>query len=491
MATESHSSADEADVTAALGLDYNALTDGIQYPMFVLDADRRVVVWNEALAAFTGTPRDEILGEADASTAFYQDGRRAKTLADKVLEAPESADQAFGVARVDGDETGYEDHSTMLNARGEERDIRFRAAPLYDGDRLVGSVETVRDVTEENRRQEAMEHLVEEAVETMTALRDGDFGARASVEAEEKSAVRGDLVEVIDATNHLADQFEAVMNDLRSEATTLSTTIENANVAATDIDALTEEQNQSLTTVSQGMEDFSANMQEVAATAAQVSNASKGANEAVREGIDASENAQETTEELVETSTELTETVHELDDRMSAIEEVVEVIERVADETNLLALNASIEAARAGEAGNGFSVVANEIKSLADETKTHTTEITSLLDGVQEQADLTVEAAAESDQLVDETAEELDDVFEALERIAEAGEETEHGIEEVAAANDQQAATIEEVTATIEDVTDQSGEITDLSGDIVDRTDDQRNVLESLTVHLEADARAD
>lgn len=491
MATESHSGTEESDATDALGLDYNALTDGIGYPTFVLDADRRVVVWNEALAAFTGTPREEILGKADASTAFYQDGRRAKTLADKVLEAPESVDQVFDVPRADGEGTGYEDHSTMLNARGEERDIRFRAAPLYDGDRLVGAVETVRDVTEENRRQETTEHLVEECVETMTALRDGDYGARASVGTAETDAVRGDLAEVIDATNHLADRFEALMDDLRSESTTLSTTIEDANVAATEIDSLAEEQNQSLTTVSQGMEDFSANMQEVAATASQVSGAASQTNDAVREGIDASGNAQETTEELVETSAELTETVHELDDRMSAIEEVVEVIERVADETNLLALNASIEAARAGEAGNGFSVVANEIKSLADETKTHTTEITSLLDGVQEQADLTVEAAGESDQLVEETAKELDDVFEALERIADAGEETEHGIEEVAAANDQQAATIEEVTATIEDVTEQSGEITQLSGDIVGRADDQKEALSALTVHLETDVRDD
>jgi len=61
-------------------------------------------------------------------------GRRADTLADKVLDAPETADEVYGVERCDSAQTRYRDTSAMVDRHGDEKHIEFTAAPLYEGD---------------------------------------------------------------------------------------------------------------------------------------------------------------------------------------------------------------------------------------------------------------------------------------------------------------------------------------------------------------------
>lgn len=62
------------------------------------------------------------------------------------------------------------------------------------------------------------------------------------------------------------------------------------------------------------------------------------------------------------------EKIHMLMESLHAMIGKVGVITEIAAKTNMLALNAAIEAARAGEAGRGFAVVAAEVRSLAKGT---------------------------------------------------------------------------------------------------------------------------
>jgi|GEM_PF-5319812 len=57
--------------------------------------------------------------------------------------------------------------------------------PLYENGELVGAIEMVQDLTDERKRQEATEALVDEVSGTLRALTAGDAGAGFAVVADE------------------------------------------------------------------------------------------------------------------------------------------------------------------------------------------------------------------------------------------------------------------------------------------------------------------
>ena len=472
-----------------LNVEDDVLLDAVGSPVFMLDPAGEVVQWNEGVATLTGTSREEALGSDQPSELFYQDGRRTETLAEKVLAAPERADEVYDVRRAGP--TEYTDSSTMLNADGEERHIMFKAQPLYEDDELVAVVETVVDRTDEARRRETTEELVTELEQTLIDITNGAFDSRA-VFTGDRDVIDDELLEVIGAVNEMAETFEGTVGAVESKTDELDDTVRETNAAASEIASTVEEQTELLGEGVSEMQTFSASMEEVAATAEQVDGAAREARAAATEGVSASEDARTATDEVTEIGEELVASVATLGDRMDEIEDVVGVISDVAEQTNLLALNANIEAARAGEEGDGFAVVAEEVKSLADETRQHTEEITERIDRLQAETDDTVSAAEESREQIDHAADQIDDVLTAFEEIAGSIDEVADGIGEVSRATDDQAATVEELTATIEEAQDRSRRAKAATQEIVAATERGEEAIDELggrVAELRGDSR--
>jgi len=472
-----------SDADSVAGLDFHSVLDHIGTPLFVLGTDGDILTWNSSIEELTGVSETEAQEMEMASMAFYPDGRRGKTLADKVLDAPERTHEEYDVPKVeDADFTLYRDTSVMADQYGSERHISFSAAPIYDGDELVVVVEMVQDRTDEARRHEAVTELVEEVKSTMTALQNGRLDARASFDRDENEAYVDDqLYEVVTSLNDMAEQVQQLTHKVDEQAQELAATIGQTASSAETVEERVSQQSESLTRAAENIQNIGAGMEEVAATSSEVASAAKRAKNAAEEGSDAGQAVKDVTDGLTETSQDLVETVEGLDEQMDEVSEIVEIIADVAEQTNMLALNANIEAARAGESGSGFAVVADEVKTLANETGEYASEISASITTIQDQATETTEIVDSTHEQIERAESEITQALDALDEISEAVEEATNGIQEVANANDDQAADIEDITAMVEDVQEHAEDAEAATNQIVAATERQQDAVDELT----------
>jgi len=149
------------------------IVQGSSVPIFVIDNGHTITHWNRACENLTGICSSEIVGTQKQGLAFYSKERPA--MADLIVDnaSEEEISKYYGGKYRESDVTegGYEaeDFFPALGERGKW--LFFTAAPLRDAEgKVTGAIETLQDITERKRAEEAIQESMHELGERVNQL---------------------------------------------------------------------------------------------------------------------------------------------------------------------------------------------------------------------------------------------------------------------------------------------------------------------------------
>ena len=132
---------------------------------------------------------------------------------------------------------------------------------------------------------------------------------------------------------------------------------------------------------------------------------------------------------------QMTASIQDMTQSSEETGKIIKTIDEIAFQTNLLALNAAVEAARAGEAGAGFAVVADEVRNLAMRAAEAARNTSALIEN-------TISTVQKSRQLTETTRESFSENVEISEQVGTL-------VDEISAASTEQAQGIEQVSRAV------------------------------------------
>jgi len=192
---------------AALARSLQALPDAT----WIINTKGEVTVWNSAMERLSGVLASDMLGKGNYEHALPFYGKRRPVLIDLALDwDARSRDYYVAVQR---DEEGY------LSAESQGPGGRWlsgSARPLYDGEgRLVGAIETVRDITDQKEQDLERIEVLKVAEANLAELQE----YRLELETVQRTALFGTITVdsnlVIRSANPAAgEMFGYEVNDL-------------------------------------------------------------------------------------------------------------------------------------------------------------------------------------------------------------------------------------------------------------------------------------
>lgn len=123
---------------------------------FVIDTDGKVIAWNRAMEGLTGIQAPQMIGRGDCEYSLPIYGSRRRMLIDLVLRSDELLEEKYDAVKREGNTIITEVFVPSFKPGGAY--LWAKASPLYDpGGKLIGAIETLRDVTERRQIEQKLE----------------------------------------------------------------------------------------------------------------------------------------------------------------------------------------------------------------------------------------------------------------------------------------------------------------------------------------------
>ena len=317
---------------------------------------------------------------------FPESRKRARALADRILELCQEMERGFGSL----------EHSTL----GQEEAVEETAS-------LVAHMRT--SMTSIGEQVDQLMRASDESASSVLQM---------SSSIEEVAGNTATLHEVVEAST--------------SSVHEMSASIRQVAEGAEQVQEMAEGTASSVTQMDRSIQEVSSHAHEAAVLTQTAHSGAESGTDAVRATISDIEQISTLTSQAKERLTGLVLRVSKIGNILSAIDEI-------NDETNLLSLNAAIIAAQAGEQGKAFLVVANHVKTLARRTASSTQDIERLIADIEAESGAAVQAMEAGIEAVQTGVARSRTAGDALLAIQEACRDASERVNEIARATAEQS----------------------------------------------------
>lgn len=290
------------------------------------------------------------------------------------------------------------------------------------------------------------------------AMVDGDLTRRMHASGKDE------IAELAKAFNLFIQKIHDTLSKTSELVGLLGQTGEQVSSAAIDTDGQMNALRSNTQSVVVATEEMSSTASDVANNATSVSTTAQEANNLSIDGRAIVEKAIRSINTFNEEFKEASTTITSLRAETENIGSILDVIRGIAEQTNLLALNAAIEAARAGDQGRGFAVVADEVRTLAHRSEESTNQIQNLIERLQNQAENAVTMISRGQDSISETVSTTQQAGDALSTINESVQTINDMTTQIATAAEEQSMVVQDISknmVAIDDLSEKTAKIAD------------------------------
>ena len=146
-----------------LNVHFEEIIDFLPDATLITDREGKVIFWNRAIEEMVGVRAEDMIGKGNYEHAIPFHGVRRPILVDLAQKLDAEAEKNYSFVRKDKNLLTAE--IEIPNLRGERRFIWATAAPFYDANgELIGSIESIRDITDKKLLEEEIAKQHEQEV---------------------------------------------------------------------------------------------------------------------------------------------------------------------------------------------------------------------------------------------------------------------------------------------------------------------------------------